>query len=627
MAEEGFKRKLAAILSADVEGYSRLMDDDEEATLRTLTTYRTAMSDLVQQYRGRVVDTTGDNLMAEFTSVVDSVNCAVEIQRELAERNTELPYNRKMEFRIGINLGDVIEEEGRIYGDGVNIAARVEALAKTGGICISGRAYDQVENKLGLEYENLGEHQVKNITRPIRVYRVLSFPGAAAHRVVKAKEMVGKKWRKIALSIAAVVAVAVVVGVWQFYMRRPTVEPASMDKMAFQLPEKPSIAVLPFDNLSGDPEQEYFSDGITNDIITDLSKFGQLFVIASNTVFAYKGKPVKVKDVSQELGVRYILEGCVQRASGRVRINAQLIDASTGHYLWAERYHRSLKDLFDVQDEIVQTIVATLAVKLTRLEQQRAFDRPTGNLEAYDYMLRGWQYESRSTRSANFEARQMFQRAIELDPRYGSAYVGLGKTYRNASLSGWTEFPGQALEQAHDLAQKAMSLDESNAAAHALLGEVYTSWRQYDLAIRELERAIELNPNDWNSHVARGVVMLWSSRSDEAIHSLETALRFNPNMNSIKLMPLGLAYYLKERYDESIRTLERIVAREPDHVWTHIVLAAAYSQVGRTEDAGRAATTVLRLSPFFEVDLFGTAFRNPADRARITQGLRKAGLK
>lgn len=221
----------------------------------------------------------------------------------------------------------------------------------------------------------------------------------------------------------------------------------------------------------------------------------------------------------------------------------------------------------------------------------------------------------------------MFQRAIELDPRYGSAYVGLGKTYRNASLSGWTEFPGQALEQAHDLAQKAMSLDESNAAAHALLGEVYTSWRQYDLAIRELERAIELNPNDWNSHVARGVVMLWSSRSDEAIHSLETALRFNPNMNSIKLMPLGLAYYLKERYDESIRTLERIVAREPDHVWTHIVLAAAYSQVGRTEDAGRAATTVLRLSPFFEVDLFGTAFRNPADRARITQGLRKAGLK
>jgi adenylate cyclase len=365
---------------------------------------------------------------------------------------------------------------------------------------------------------------------------------------------------------------------------------------------------------------------MTNDIITDLSKFRELFVIASNSVFTYKGKPVKVQDVSRDLGVRYVLEGSVQRAGEKVRVNAQLIDATTGHHLWAERYHRDLKDLFVVQDEIVQTIVGTLAVKLTYLEQDRAFAKPTSNLGAYDYVLRGWGYKSRDTASANFKAQQMFQKAIELDPRYALAYVGLGKTHRDAYLSGWTEFPGRALGQAHDLAQKALSLDESNAAAHALLGDVYSRWRQYDLAIRELERAIELNPNDWNSYVARGRVMLWSSRPGEAIRSLETALRFNPNMNA-GLVPLGLAYYLKGRYDESIRTAEQGVGREPDSVWSHVVLAAAYAQSGRSEDAVRAAATVLRLHPFFEVDSFGTAFRNPADRASIAEGLHKAGLK
>jgi len=352
MAEKGFKRKLAAILSADVEGYSRLMDDDEEATVRTITSYRNVITDLTQQFRGRVVDSPGDNILADFTSVVDAVNCAVEIQRDLAERNAELPDNRKMKFRIGVNLGDVIEEDGRIYGDGVNIAARVESLSEAGGICISGRAHDQVENKLGLEYEDLGKHEVKNISRPIQVYRVLSYPGAAAHRVVQAKETLGRKWRKIGFSAAAIVIVAAAIGIWQFYMRRPSVEPASVEKMAYPLPEKPSIAVLPFDNMSDDPKQEYFSDGITEEIITALSKLDQLFVIARNSTFTYKGKPVKVKQVAEELGVRYVLEGSVRKSEDRVRITAQLIDAISGHHLWAERYDRDLKDIFTLQDEI-----------------------------------------------------------------------------------------------------------------------------------------------------------------------------------------------------------------------------------------------------------------------------------
>ena len=356
MAEERFKRKLAAILSADAKGYSRLMSEDEEATIRTLTAYRGAMATLIDQYRGRVVDSPGDNLLAEFASVVDAVNCAVEIQRELDELNTALPAERKMEFRIGINLGDVVEEENRIYGDGVNIAARLENICAGGGICISGTAYEHVENKLDLEFEDLGEHGVKNIPKPVRLYRVLSHPDAAAHQVISARKAAGRTWRKRILVIAAILLVAVAIAVWQFYghLSAPSVEIASMAKMAFPLPDKPSIAVLPFVNMSEDPQQEYFSDGITEDIITDLSGISQLFVIARNSTFAYKGKPVKIQQVAEELGVKYVLEGSVRKSDDKVRINAQLIDATTGHHLWAKRYDGQLRDIFALQDKISQ---------------------------------------------------------------------------------------------------------------------------------------------------------------------------------------------------------------------------------------------------------------------------------
>ena len=475
MSPQRAKRKLSAILSADVKGYSRLMGEDELATVDTLKKYRGVMATLVQQYKGRVVDSPGDNILSEFPSVVDAVECAVKVQEELKARNAELPENRRMEFRIGVNLGDVIEDEGQLYGDGVNIAARVEGLAEGGGICISGTAYDQVKNKLSLGYKYLGEHAVKNIADPVRAYRVLMDPEYAG-KVIGEKRAIPARRVRAAMAAGVVLVVGVAaVAIWKYYLAPapPPVEVTSKEKMAFPLPDKPSIAVLPFTNLGGDPEQEYFSDGITNDIITDLSKFRQMLVIASNTVFTYKGMPVKIKDVGRELGVRYVLEGSVQRTTGKVRINAQLIDATTGHHLWAERYERELKDLFDVQDQIVQTIVATLAVKIDAAERERVMRKDTESLEAYDYQLQGLEHTHPKTRPENTKARQAFEKAIGLDPRYASAYAGLGTTYLNLIRYGWTEFLAQSLQRAHDLAQKALSIDESNAAAHALLGDVY----------------------------------------------------------------------------------------------------------------------------------------------------------
>jgi adenylate cyclase len=627
MTQEGYKRKLAAMLSADVEGYSRLMGDDEESTIRTLTNYRETMTALIQQHRGRVVDAPGDNLLAEFASVVDAVNCAAAIQQKLAGLNDDLPVERKMQFRIGVNLGDVVEEGDRIYGDGVNIAARIEGLAAGGGICISRSAYDQVKNKLNLGYEYLGEHRVKNIAEPVPVYRVLMEPEAAGKIIgEKRTRLTRRHW--VAVAVIILVFGAAAAAIWNFYIRAtPSLEKdVSPGKVLTSLSNKPSIAVLPFTNLSGDPKQEYFSDGITNDLITDLSKFRRLLVIASNSVFTYKGKPIKVKEVSRELGVRYVLEGSVQKLSQKVRINAQLIDATTGHHLWAERYDRDLNDLFAVQDEIVQTIVATLAIKVDEVERVRAMRKDTDSLQAYDYILRGWEFLSRDTRSANVKAKEMFRKAIELDPDYSTAYSALGWTYLMSSISGFTEFSAQALQRASDLAQKALSLEKSNDWAHALLGTCYLYQGEYDLAIGELQRAIELNPNDpWGYHFL-GWGLLFSSRTDDAIKALETTLRLNPNTFSENFL-LGLGYYLTGRYDDAIRTLKQGLSREPNQVEIHIALAASYAQAGRLEDAAGAAKMVLMLQPIFEVDAYGMAFRSSADRERIRDGLRKAGLK
>jgi adenylate cyclase len=628
MHAEDFKRKLTAIFSADVAGYSRLMGEDEDGTVRTLTQYRKVMASLIKKHRGRVVDSPGDNLLADFASVVDALRCAWDIQQEIKNRNAELPENRRMNFRIGVNLGDVIEEGERIYGDGVNIAARLESLAEEGGICVSGTTYDHVKNKLPLRYDYQGEQTVKNIEDPVRVYRVLMGPEAQPKATVEAKPML-KRWKLALALLALILVLAAAAGVYNFLSRsssQPS-EPVLEKVPPIELAGKPSIAVLPFTNLSGEREQEYFSDGITNDIITDLSKFRELIVIASNTVFTYKGKPVDIKEVGRELGVRYVLEGSVQKGGDKVRINAQLTDASTGSHLWAERYDRDLKDLFALQDEIVQRIVATLAVEIRSVERARSMRKDTENLQAYDYVLRGRELLRERTRTSNIRAEEMFTKAIELDPNYATAYVGLGQRRVILVSYGWTEFPDQALKQGYDLAQKALKLDSSHAGAHALLGNIYIYRGQHEPSISELQRAIELNPNDALSRRFLGMVMLWSGRPDEAIQACEAALRYDPRASPGTHMFLGLGYYLKRQYDAAISTIERGVAQYPDFAGDYIALAAAYAQAGRSEEAARAAEKVLRLDPFFEVESYGTVFRNSADREYIREGLRKAGLE
>ena len=453
MTEEGYKRKLTAIVSADVKGYSRLMGEDEESTVRTITAHRSLLADIMQQHHGRIVDAVGDNVLAEFASVVDALRGARDVQQALAQQNAELPESRRMQFRIGINIGDVIEDEGRLYGDGVNVAARLESLAEPGGILISGTAYDQVKDKLPYSFEYMGKQRVKNIYNPVRAYRFVKEQAQLPYRN-RGKVGASKNprfSRFLIVGLVVITGIAIYFGFTEFGGSPPDNSPQPLDSSQTMSP-RASIAVLPFRNLSGDREQEYFNDGITNDLINALSKFKELLVIASNTVFTYKGKPTKIEDVGRQLGVRYVLDGSVQKSSAEVRVNVQLNDAATGFQIWSEHYDRKMTDLFAVQDEIVHTIVGKLAVKIGAAERNRAMRKRPESMEAYDYLLRGLEYRRQRTRAGNSKARQMFEKAIERDPGYAQAYLGLGNYYRSQAEYGWTGFPQQSLQRAEELA-------------------------------------------------------------------------------------------------------------------------------------------------------------------------------
>jgi len=625
MADEGFKRKLAAILSADVEGYSRLMGEDEDATIRTLTSYRELMSTLIQKHRGRVVDSPGDNLLAEFLSVVDAVRCAVEIQEELRVRNAELPENRRMIFRIGINLGDVVEEGDRIYGDGINIAARVEGLAEGGGICISGTVYDSIKNKLSLGYKSMGEHTVKNIKEPVRVYRMRIGPEAATP-VVREEKAGSRRWQKATL--AAVVVLVVMAGawaIWNFYFHKPPIEPASIEKMAFPLPDKPSIAVLPFVNMSGDSEQEYFCDGLTEDMITALSKIPDLFIIARNSVFTYKGKPVIVKQVAEELGVRYVLEGSVRIAEQRVRINVQLIDAITGGHLWAERYDRNLEDVFALQDEITMKVLTALQVKLTEGEKIRAMTRSTDDINAYLKWTEGRQHFLRLNRDGNVKARQLLEEAIALDPMFSSPYVDLAWTHIMGIRFGLSKSPKESLKQATQLAQKAISLDESSPFGHSVLGAILTAKRQYKEAIAQGEKAVALNPGDSLAMAHLGRTLGYTGRYEESLVWFEKAIRQDPKTLNWYFNMVGHCYLYMGRLEEALEALKK--NRNPNDQTNRIRLAAVYSLLGREEDASAQAAEILRLNPKFSIKSIARwPIKNKEDLDLMMNALRKAGL-
>ena len=627
MEEKKTKRKLTTILSADVKGYSHLMQDNEEATVRTITAYREVMTNLIQEHDGRVVDAKGDNLLAEFPSVVDAVRCGVEIQKELKVRNAELPEQRRMEFRIGINLGDVIEEEETIYGDGVNIAARLEGLAEGGGICISGTAYDHIGKKLSLGYEYLGEQAVKNIEKPVRVYRVLMEPAYAGKLLGEARPR-PREWRWAAIAAAAIILITVVLGIWNFYFRPLHIESASVERMAFPLPDKPSIAVLPFTNMSGDSEQEFLADGITENIITALSKTPNMFVIASNSVFTYKGVPVKVQKVSEELGVRYVLEGSVQRSGDRLRISAQLIDAVEGYHLWAERYDRDLKDLFALQDEITLKILTALQVKLTRGEEARMHET-TDNLEAWGFFVRGLSLFERFTMGDNARARELFERAVELDPGYAAAWSMLAWTHWIDASYGYSESPAESFRQAVELAQKAVVVDDTDPDVHALLGGIYLFKREYEQAIAEGEKAITLRPNDACNHALLAQTMIYAGRFEEAILLLNKAKRLNPIPPPWYFLFIGSAYGHARMYKESISAYKKALHLDPDYLVAHIGLASVYSLAGREAEARSEAAEVLRIDPKFYLEGYTNAlpFKNQADKELVIDSLRKAGLK
>jgi adenylate cyclase len=610
------------------------MGQDEETTHSTLTAYRKIIDGLIDQHHGRFVNSAGDSVLAEFASVVNAVQCAVETQGALKEENANLPSERRMELRIGINLGDVIVDDEQIYGDGVNVAARLESLAAPGGICISGTVYEQIRDKLALHYEDLGEQEVKNILRPVRVFRVLPKPDAAAPRKIRT---VTRKY--VWLGVVSMAGLAIIVAALMLVQHHSLSPPAPSGSIplpqtpALALPDKPSIVVLPFANMSGDRDQEYFSDGITEDLTSDLSRLPGLFVIARNSAFAYKGKPVNLQDVSRELGVRYALEGSVRKADNRVRITAQLVDATTDYQIWGDRYDRPLEDIFALQDEIVQQIITNLKVKVLQAELARVSRIATNNLTAYDSFLRGGELLRRvvyeTNKEANRQARQMFDRAIELDSQYGAAYAALSATYFNDWFFQWDIDPAQSLGRALEVGQRAVTSDDSLPAAHSVLSTVYLWRKQHDRAAAEAERTIDLDANSAEGYDALGNVLAFAGRPLEAMPLFNKAMRLDPRNRALYLNHLGFAYRVADRCEEALIPLKEAIALTPDNYLLHIFLAGCYVELGQQKEAHGEAVEAMRLNPNYSLEWASrnVPFKDLAARDRFFAVQRKAGLK
>jgi adenylate cyclase len=585
-------RKLAAILAADVVGFSRLTGIDEDRTLARLRTLRSDLIDpTIAVHKGRVVKRTGDGALVEFRSVVDAVRCAIEVQNGMLERNAGLPDDRRIDFRIGIHIGDVVEEsDGDLMGDGVNIAARLEGVAAPGAICLSEDAYRQVRSRLDLTVSDLGDTQLKNIAEPIRVYSL---------------QIGNAKPEKQPAPEAATPS-------------PPTTEPHGL-----------SIAVLPFANMSGDIEQEYFADGISEDIITALSKLSQLFVIARNSSFTFKGRNVNVQEVGRSLGVRYVLEGSVRKSSNRVRITAQLIDAATGGHLWAERFDRDLTDIFAVQDDVTQQIVAALAVNLTESDKQQLAPEHTENVEAYDAYLRGREAWWSTRQASNAEAQKQLQRAIELDPKFASAYAFLATSHMIDYVAGWSRTPDVSLQKADELAARSLALDDKDAVGHWARGFIDLYMRRHDTAIAAARRAVAINPNFALAHAGLGEALHYSGEHKAALISFGHAVALNPYRPDLILHFQAQANYQLGRYETAIELLKRRLAGNPHSDVSHVLLAACYGQLGRHDEARSEWEQAMQINPAYSLEHRRKVlpYKDSASFDRLVEGLDRAGIR
>ncbi len=622
------RRKLAAILHADVAGYSRLMAEDETGTHARLISCLKMVERIVSRHDGRVVGTAGDAVLADFPSVIEALAAAVDIQEEMTPSNADLPPAQQFWLRIGVNLGDVIVAGDDIYGDGVNVAARVQALADPGGIAITGAVHEQIKAKFDLAFRDCGSHRVKNIDAPLRIFAAT--PPAA----VPVRWSAHRSRRSIAIAAMVIGCVVAAFGlIWVVSGPGAPSDPAEAPS-ADEMPEAaalsggiPTIAVLPFENRSGDPAQTYFSDGVTEDVITDLGRFSNLRVLSWNAVAAYRGETVSPQQIGRDLEVRYVVGGSLRLDGDQLRVTVQLTDTEQGVLLWSERYDGSLDDVFAVQDEITQQVVGTLAVRLTRAELDRAHGTPTDHLGAYDHVLRGRDLLRRIERDANFEARDLFERAIALDRDYADAHVGLGFTHLYDFMYGWTEWMDRAADRAQDLAEQAIRLDDRNAAAHGLLAHILTYRQQYGRGVQESERAIELNPNNALNLAIRGTALVRAGRPEEALASLELALRLDPYPIAWWVVSTSQANYYLGRYEEAVRTIDRYGRRFEEDPVLYVFLAAAHGQLGQRDEAAEALAGLQRISPFFNPEIFATAFADPEHRERLLEGLRKAGLE
>ena len=627
MASSDVQRKLTAILVSDVVGYSRLMGDDPEGTLTTLTTYRQVFSDKIKEYKGRVVNAPGDSLLAEFGSVLDAVSCAAEIQRELAERNEELPDTRRMDFRIGVTLGDVLVKQKALYGDGVNIAARLESLAEPGGICISDKAHTEVENRLPLHFEYFGEQQVKNIEQPVRVSRVLSKPGAAAHRVVRASRLGERKGKLIGLAASAVIVALLVAG--GFYFTRPAEESAeTVAEKGLSLPDRPSIAVLPFVNISGDPEQEYFADGITENIITDLSQLRDLMVIARNSVFTYKGKSVDVRQVSRELGVRHVLEGSVQKAGDRVRITAQLVDAVTAEHIWAARWDRPMKDIFDLQDEITRNVVDSLEVTLTEGEDAVLWRRSTHSPRAYELFLKARSLQLIFTKESVLQARTLYKEALALDPDFVIAIVWLGWSHWLEIPNGWSADIKASIRRSEELARQAIAVDPNSSDGYGLLGAINLAMERHDDAVRSLERSLALAPGNASPHalLAALLPLVEEPVPQRALSLAKKAIRLNPNPPSWYWTSLASTSYMSGDLDgaeAAARKCLSISQFASCYKWLLLTLM----ERGELEIAKVTAHEFKNAHPQYRADADRFMYKNKETALRHEDLLHQAGIE